>query len=157
MYWVSATIVPLLGPDGRPAQYIAIRTDISKSKEIEAQLEDQLRFVEVLLEATPTALYLKDRQGRFIRVNRAFEDLLGVERSQWVGRNPAELVGDDALLVDPDRDQQLFETGVAQTFEASFIHRQTGETREERLTDRIVEFMSHKRKHWLSMTTKENS
>jgi PAS domain S-box-containing protein len=129
-YWVSATIVPLLGPDGRPAQYIAIRTDISKSKEIEAQLEDQLRFVEVLLEATPTALYLKDRQGRFIRVNRAFEDLLGVERSQWVGRNPAELVGDDALLVDPERDQQLFETGVAQTFEASFIHRLTGETRE---------------------------
>jgi PAS domain S-box-containing protein len=129
-YWVSATIVPLLGPDGRPAQYIAIRTDISKSKEIEAQLEDQLRFVEVLLEATPTALYLKDRQGRFIRVNRAFEDLLGVERSQWVGRSSAELAGDDALLVDPERDQQLFETGVAQTFEASFIHRPTGETRQ---------------------------
>jgi PAS domain S-box-containing protein len=129
-YWVSATIVPLLGPSGRPEQYIAIRTDITQSKAIEAQLEDQLRFVEVLLEATPTALYLKDRSGRFIRVNRAFEELLGVDRSQWVGRSSAELGGDDVLMVDPERDRQLFETGVAQTFEASFIHRPTGETRQ---------------------------
>jgi len=130
LYWVSATIVPLLGADDRVAQYIAIRTDITARKAIEAQLEDQLRFVEVLLEATPTALYLKDRSDRFIRVNRAFEDLLGVERSQWVGRSWAELGGDDALMVDPERDRQLFETGVAQTFEASFIHRPTGETRQ---------------------------
>jgi hypothetical protein len=129
-YWVSATIVPLLGSDGRPAQYIAIRTDITRGKAIEAQLEDQLRFVEVLLEATPTALYLKDRGGRFIRVNRAFEDLLGVERSQWVGRNSAELSGDDSFVIDLERDQQLFETGATQTFEASFIHRPTGETRQ---------------------------
>ena len=129
-YWVSATIVPLIGPSGRPEQYIAIRTDITQSKAIEAQLEDQLRFVEVLLEATPTALYLKDRSGRFIRVNRAFEELLGVDRSQWVGRSSAELGGDDVLMVDPERDRQLFETGVAQTFEASFIHRPTGETRQ---------------------------
>jgi PAS domain S-box-containing protein len=129
-YWVNATIVPLLGSDGRPAQYIAIRTDITQGKAIEAQLEDQLRFVEVLLEATPTALYLKDRSGRFMRVNRAFEDLLGVDRSQWVGRNSAELSGDDALMIDLERDQQLFETGVTQTFEASFIHRPTGETRQ---------------------------
>ena len=122
--------MPLLGPSGRPEQYIAIRTDITQSKAIEAQLEDQLRFVEVLLEATPTALYLKDRSGRFIRVNRAFEELLGVDRSQWVGRSSAELGGDDVLMVDPERDRQLFETGVAQTFEASFIHRPTGETRQ---------------------------
>ena len=39
LYWVNATIVPLLGVDGSVQQYIAIRTDISDRKAIEHSLE----------------------------------------------------------------------------------------------------------------------
>ncbi len=39
LYWVSATIVPLMGDHGRPDQYIAIRTDISDRKAIESSLQ----------------------------------------------------------------------------------------------------------------------
>ncbi len=38
-YWVSATIVPLLGVDGLPQQYIGIRTDITSIKELEHSLQ----------------------------------------------------------------------------------------------------------------------
>jgi nitrogen fixation negative regulator NifL len=130
LYWVSATIVPLLGGDGRVAQYIAIRTDITERKAVEAQLEEQLRFIEVLLEATPTALYLKDRSGRFLRFNRAFESLLGIDRRDWVDKTAFDVSSAEAAAQEHAQDQQLFETCEAQTFEAGFVHRQTGEAGE---------------------------
>lgn len=37
-YWVSATIVPLLGADGLPHHYIGIRTDITTNKALEQSL-----------------------------------------------------------------------------------------------------------------------
>ncbi|MBL8480887.1 MAG: response regulator [Rhodocyclaceae bacterium] len=39
LHWMRATIVPLLGADGRPEQYIAIRTDITARKEAEQALQ----------------------------------------------------------------------------------------------------------------------
>lgn len=39
-YWVNSTIVPSLDINGKPFQYVSIRTDITKRKQIEYQLTD---------------------------------------------------------------------------------------------------------------------
>ena len=125
-YWVDATVVPLMDRDGLPEQYIAIRTDITARKTIESQLQEQLQFVEVLLEATPTAIYLKDTAGRYLRFNKAFEDIFGIKRSQWIGKDVFDLVTGDAAAVMHAKDQELFQSHAVQTYEASFTNRSTG-------------------------------
>jgi PAS domain S-box-containing protein len=129
-YWVDATVVPLLDTHGRPEQYIAIRTDITVRKAMEAQLEEQLRFVEVLLETTPIAIYLKDRAGRYLRFNKAFEKLAGIERSQWIGKNVYDMVpGPSASFMDA-KDDEVFQQGGEQVYESVFTNRSTGQVRQ---------------------------
>jgi len=45
-YWVNTVITPFLDENGVPKQYMAIRMDITKQKELEEQLADSLKQVE---------------------------------------------------------------------------------------------------------------
>jgi len=86
--------------------------------------------VEVLLDATPTAIYLKDLQGRYVRFNKAFESLFGIERSAWIGKTVFDLVPGEAASLMHAKDQELFAQRTVQTYEAQFTNRRTGEVRD---------------------------
>jgi PAS domain S-box-containing protein len=58
LYWVETTIVPNLGPDGRPHQYISIRTDITgrkRSEEALSQINCELESARLVAEKASSA------------------------------------------------------------------------------------------------------
>lgn len=50
LYWLETTIVPFLDQSGKPVQYVALRTEITRLKEVEAQLGQLTRELEKRVE-----------------------------------------------------------------------------------------------------------
>ncbi len=125
LYWVDATIVPLLDAFGIPERYIAIRTDITDRKRMEVQLSEQLHLVEELIEAIPIPVYLKDTEGRYIRLNRAFEQLFRISRETFIGRTLHDLLPVDEARQHAEKDAELFASKKMQSFESS-VHSHDG-------------------------------
>ena len=117
LYWVSATIVPLLGADGKPEQHIAIRTDISDRKHMEAELSKQLALFEGLIETIPLPVYIKNTEGRYLRLNRAFELFMDIKREDFINQTLFELLALENARFHTERDDELIASGGTQTYE----------------------------------------
>mgnify|MGYP001809750808 CR=1 FL=1 len=57
LYWVDATIVPIVDSRDRPRQYIAIRTDITARKAMEAALRESEKRLQIALDAGGIGLW----------------------------------------------------------------------------------------------------
>ena len=86
---LSASI--LRGPAGAPLYYISQIEDITERKRIEKELRDANAFLDAIIENIPLMLFIKDSASlRFVRFNRAGEDLLGWPRQSLVGKSDFE-------------------------------------------------------------------
>ena len=116
-YWTSATIVPFLGEDGRPEQFISIRTDITVREAAMARLQEQLHFTQELLEAIPLPIYVKDTERRYTLLNRAFEDFFSIRREDFLGKTVFDLLAPDGAAFHDERDRQLLSEVSSQRYE----------------------------------------
>lgn len=91
-YWVATSIVPFLGADGRPYQYISIRTDISQLKQQQESLRQTQQLLNAIVEFMPAMVFLKRADDlRFELFNRAGEKLLGYSRNDLLGKGNYDL------------------------------------------------------------------
>jgi PAS domain S-box-containing protein len=83
MYWVQATIVPLLDERGAPEQFIAIRTDITSRKQMQAALTKTESRVRRIANAVPGVVYQCEvGQGkiRYTFVSERLAEIRGLDR-----------------------------------------------------------------------------
>jgi len=112
--WVLlATAAVLLALGGIGLAYARLRRASRLQARAETALATQLRFQQALLENIPYAVFVKDREGRYITVNRAYEAMFGITREQLVGLTArecahAKAIDDDVLT---GEDMQVLETG----------------------------------------------
>ncbi|WP_226444662.1 PAS domain S-box protein [Acidovorax radicis] len=77
--------------DGKPLRVVGVNVDIHEQKLLEEQVAGQLDFQQALIDAIPIPLFYKDANGRFVGVNRAYEQAFGVARHALIGKTVMDL------------------------------------------------------------------
>ena len=125
-----ASRFPLRDGEGRVVGVCAIASDITERKIAEERtrlaLDDVRRskdLVQAVLDNSPTDIYLKDIDGRFILVNTGFAAYLrrthGIDPGRLVGRRLDEFVGEDGDRWDRATDADVLQRGELMEFEHS--------------------------------------
>ncbi|QEP42180.1 PAS domain S-box protein [Ectothiorhodospiraceae bacterium BW-2] len=76
-YWLDGVIVPFLDDNGRPFQYVAIKTDITARKKMAQEILERERFLNSLTDAMGEGVYAQFSDGRCRFMNPEAERLLG--------------------------------------------------------------------------------
>jgi len=87
--------------------WVATHEDISQRKRAEDELQRTREFLDTVIENVPAPLVVKNASDlRYVLINRAGEEFLGVSRHHMIGRTPHEIFGerDAAFIVARDHE-----------------------------------------------------
>jgi|GEM_PF-1778328 len=84
--WVEDHCLHVRDESGAIILHEGIIRDISERKKAEAQLREQYRFIETLLDTIPNPVYYKNLDEVYLGCNKEFERFFGVTREELIGR-----------------------------------------------------------------------
>ncbi len=91
--------------------WVATHIDVTEQRHAERELDETKRFLDSIIENIPVAVVVKDATTRkYLLVNRAFEAMLGIPRSELLGRTVFDIHrSKDAQIIDDADTESLGE------------------------------------------------
>ncbi len=120
--YLSINATPLLTETGQFEGMVAAISDITERKHAEEMLQEQLIFLQQLLDAIPIPIFYKDLQGVFRGCNTAYEQFAGMTKEQIVGKTVFGVAPEDLANIYRQADEALFTQPGTQVYETSFMH-----------------------------------
>jgi PAS domain S-box-containing protein len=118
--WLNVSSQPLFKPgNSRPYGVVSSFRDVTTWKEADQNLKKERNLLATVIEGSTEAIYVKDRQGRFLLVNSVYGDLLGRSKDEIIGRATEELWPEETNQILRKSDELVMNTGLSQSFEVS--------------------------------------
>lgn len=92
--WVNLTVSLVWKRPGVPDYFIAVAEDITQRRRTEQALRQSERQQAAILDSVPDIAWLKDRNSRFLAVNKPFVEMVGVA-------SPNEIIGKSEFDICP--------------------------------------------------------
>jgi PAS domain S-box-containing protein len=92
--------------------------DITERKQAEEALKERENFLGTLVDAIPIPVFYKDRDGRYIGVNAAFEAFFGETREKLIDKTVFDINPPELAAIYHAKDKELFESKGIQRYEA---------------------------------------
>lgn len=91
LYWESATISPVMSTEGVITHFIAIKEDITETRQIANRLEESEEKLRLIIESSLDGILAYDKDIRYTVWNNTMEQLSGIKREALLGKTPFEM------------------------------------------------------------------
>ncbi|HSV46399.1 MAG TPA: PAS domain-containing protein [Ramlibacter sp.] len=108
--WIEAHGLPIFEGEAsarRAISMVGTATDITERKKNEQALRDSQQLLQSTMDQLPSVIAYKDREGRFLNVNKALEELLGLPQALLRGKTVYDLMPREAADLLRRRDLQV--------------------------------------------------
>lgn len=107
---MSASLIEI---DGVP-HILNITKDITGSKQIKKELDQERSLIDVLINNLTDYIYIKDREGRFLKINNSQANLLGLDHpDQVIGKSDKDFYSSEHILAGSNDEEYVISTGNA--------------------------------------------
>jgi len=96
---------------------IVLLINIQKRKHAEKRIKNQLIFEQKLIDTVNAPIYYKDKKGRYIGCNKAFEEHLEKDKSEFLGKTVYDVLPENVATIYNTKDKELLKTGQSQEYE----------------------------------------
>ncbi len=90
-YWDMTNIAPMKDTKGKITHFVAVKLEISEQKRISEALHESERSYRGLFNSTLDAIYIQDKDGTFIDINKTAEEMYGYKKEEFIGKTPSFL------------------------------------------------------------------
>ena len=87
--------------------------DITEQKSLEETLEKERQELRLIINSSPIIVFYKDKEGRFVRVNKAFTESLNIPEEKFLGKTVFDFYSAKIAQSMTNDDQEVFRSGRA--------------------------------------------
>jgi len=116
--WTHSRAIPIFDESGAITEWFGMARDVTMRKEAEESLRKSRALLQAVLDSSPDAIFLKDREGRLLLANPATFAVTGKSPEECIGKT------DDQIYDNPDdgraimaNDRRVMESGQTEIVE----------------------------------------
>ena len=125
--WILDRAFPVRDPSGTVYRLAGVAEDITERKRAEERLWRNRAFLDSIVENIPDMIFVKDAEdGRFLRINRAGEELIGRSREEMLGKTDHDFFPAEEADFFRRTDAEVLASGTLQDVPEEPIHTAEG-------------------------------
>ncbi len=109
--WILSRGTPILDKQGQIHRMVGVHTDITEQKLAEQALQASKDFLDKVVNAIPTPVFVKDQQHHWVLINDSFCDMLGHHKEELLGKSDVDFFPEHETQIFWQRDDEILETG----------------------------------------------
>lgn len=96
-----------------------LQSELDKLRESSKELRVCKQQLDALMDNSPVEVYFKDRQGRYLRVNKKFERIFGIKGEKTTGLLPEDICAPNLADNSRDHDLSVLSSGITERREVA--------------------------------------